>query len=391
MDILILTILLLLSLTGIYICRLILLHLMNRDSPLGAKLCRNNGKFNCDRVLTSGLGKVSKKIHLGDIGLVYFISQFLFLIFESINGRIPEGIGIMAFSCLPAVALTFVSLTYQAFRVKAWCKMCLITVAVIWLQGLVLLANFTLRESSPKSYFPENVFRENAFREKWLPSLLMFLVSLLIAGAWCLIKGLISTAAELKTVKGKLFLFKKDSNVFRAVLKRQRTINADLWEGEFLLGSIDAPVQLVIALNPYCPPCAREYREILGLLHKFPGFVRVAIRFLVTTNTENKATQAARYLLHAYASVPRTEQPHILESWFNTLSLTELEKLYPDVAPDGNGLLKKHRQWFDESKITHTPTLFIHGQEFPKLYTISDLILLIPKLSKRPLKTSPVK
>jgi hypothetical protein len=386
MDILILTILLSLSLTGISICRLILLHLMNRDSPLGAKLCSNKGNFNCDKVLGSGLGRISKNIHLGDAGLVYFISQFLFLIFESINGRVPEGIGILTFPCLLSVALTFVSLAYQAFRVKAWCKMCLITTGIIWLQGLTLLANFSLRDNSPRSYFAEIVSRG-----KWLPSLLTFLVSLLIAGAWFLIRGLIATAGEVKILKGKLLLLKKDSNVFRAVLKRQRTVNTDLWEDEFLLGSIDAPVQLVLALNPFCQPCAREYREILGLLHMFPGFVRVAIRFLVNSDTESKPTRVARYLLHRYAYMPRNEQPHILENWFNSPSLNQLEKLYPDIDPDGNELLKKHQQWFEESKITHTPTLFIHGHEFPKLYTLSDLILLIPKLSKRPLKTSPVK
>lgn len=371
------------SLAGVYVCRLIILHLMNNDSPLGKKLCGNSGKFNCDTVLTSDLGKVSKNIHLADVGLIYFISQSLFLILETINGKSSGCIAIITLPCLLAFALTFVSLAYQAFVIKSWCKMCLLVVSIIWLQAIMLVMHFALTAGDQKTGFFTNI----SFNE-FFPSLLTFTVSLLIAGTWLFIKSAVLKASEAKMAKARLLLFKKNPAVFRSLLKTQRTVNSDLWEGDFLLGNIGAPTQLIAALNPYCIPCAREYGELLTLLKMFPNSLSVIIRFLVHTETDHKQTTAVRYLLNEYANTPKDKQPDILERWFRTKSLSNSEDLLSHSNPGQNDLLKKHQQWFGESKIQHTPTLFINGQEMPKFYTASDLKILMPKFLKRPLKNS---
>ncbi|HEY4111873.1 vitamin K epoxide reductase family protein [Puia sp.] len=379
MDLLILAALLLLSLAGIFICRLIHLHLMKRDSPLGEKLCSTGGRFDCDRVLGSSLGKISKNIHLGDVGLAYFIAQSLFLLLESINGKAADSINILTLPYLFAFALTLASLFYQAFIIKAWCKMCLLVVTIVWLQGLALAAGFGLRKSGAEGYFLENIFEG-----RLLASLLMFVFSVAIASVWFVLKEAILIGVETSAIKKQLILFKGNSRVFKAMIKPQRMINTALWEDDFLLGEREAPIQLTVALNPFCPPCARDYSHILQILAQFPESVCIAIRFLVYPDEENKTTQAVRYLLKAYSVTPAEEQPLILERWFAGFS-TE-GALPAGLDPGHSLLLIKYQQWFAESKITHTPTLFFNGQEFPKLYAVADLRLLIPRLLKRPLQ-----
>jgi uncharacterized membrane protein/protein-disulfide isomerase len=382
-----LSVILALSLIGMYTCRLIILHLMNRDSPIGAKLCKAGGIFDCDKVLGSRLGMISKNIHWGDVGLVYFIAQALYIVVECINGRTAECIGMITFPCLLAFGLSIVSLVYQAFLIKAWCKMCLITVCIVWLQAIVLVAKFVMGGGSTEKDLVNHFLQGNL-----LPSILMFGISLVLASAWFLMKTALLAAGEVKATKKKLSLFKKNPIVFKALLKGQPTTNTDGWEDDFLLGERIAPTQLMVALNPYCPPCAREYEEILKLLKMFPGSLGVTIRFPMPADIQNKTTRTVRYLLHAYAHTPKDEQPRILARWFASLSLEDLEKLYPDGITDQNELLSKHRQWSADSKIGYTPTLFINGHEIPRLfYTVADLALLMPKLSKRPLRFATMK
>jgi len=379
MDILMLILLPALSIAGIYTCSLIILHLQNRDSPVGAKLCSTDGKFNCDKVLRSNLGKISKNIHLADIGLAYFIFQSLFIIFESINGRMANCINVITFPCLFAFALTFFSFGYQAFLIRSWCKLCLIIAGIIWMQQLVLILGYAFRTDTHKDYFSQN-----AFRPDHLSSFLMLAATMAIASIWFFIKGLMATAGEAVTLKRKLYLFKKNANIFRAALKTQRTIDTTIWEDDFLLGSRNASTQLMVALDPYCPPCAREYKEILQLLQLFPDTILVVIRFHVSPNMD-KTTNAVRHLLQEYHSTPITRQPQILERWFSTLSPDKPETSNPAL------LLQKYQQWFEESKILHTPTFFINGHEFPKLYELSDLKMLMAKFLKRPLKFSHIR
>lgn len=380
-----LILILVLAVGGIYTCRLIILHLQHRDSPLGAKLCSTSGKFNCDKVLRSGLGKISKNIHLADIGLAYFISQSLFIILESINGRIASCTEIITIPCLLAFAISCFFLGYQAFLIRSWCKMCLIITGLVWLQQLVLIMGYVLRNNISKDYFSEGTFGQDH-----LPSLMMFAASLAMASTWFFIKKLMAAAGEVEVTKRKILLFKKNANIFRAALKTQRTIDTTLWEDDFLLGARNASTQLVVALNPYCPPCAREYREVLQLLQLFPDAIVVAIRFFAPPKVD-KATNAARQLLQEYSSTPITKQPQILEKWFSSMSLDDRGRSSPGQDPALEHLLQKHQQWFEENKIVHTPTFFINGHEFPKLYELSDLRMLMAKLAKRPLKFAPVR
>ncbi len=335
---------LILSATGIFICRLTILHLMHKDSPLGAKLCGTGATFNCDKVLYSSLGKITPRIHLGDIGLVYFITQALFILFQYIDGRGAEIRMLLVIPGLLACVLTLISLFYQAFIIKAWCKMCLITVGIIWAQALLLI-------------LPPPVF---SYGEDSQRSALMLILSLALGSAWFFIKPSLVVATEVKTARAKLMLFKKNSNVFRAVHRAQKTATDDLWADDFVLGNRNAPIRLVVALNPYCGPCAREYKELQKLLTLFPACVCVTVRFFADISVENKPTRAVRHLLHEYAYKTREQQPQILERWFAT-------QVYSDIHLHQDDLLKKYEGWFVENQIPHTPTLFINEQLFSPL------------------------
>lgn len=375
MNIWILTALLILSLGGIYICRLIILHLID---PAGQRLCKTDEKFDCDRVLNSDLGKINQHINLADVGLVYFIAQSLLIVLAAIAEK-SAGITVLFVPSLLAMAMTFISLFYQAFIIKGWCKMCLIVAGIVWLQTGMLTANAVMEVQGLAAD---------------VSSIGLLVVSLLLACIWFLVKSAIMDGRQAATTNRKLTYLKNNPNVFRAILKTQRTVPIDIWEDDFLLGNRRAPTRLIVTMNPYCRPCAREYERLFQLLQAHPRTLGVAIRFVVTASADTRHTRAVRYLLQEYAASPPDLQPLVLQKWFDTKLLPTnsdpASKSSPELEAQ-NDLLQRYQQWWQVNNIRATPTVFINGYEFPRLYATSDLNVLLPKLARRPLKASAAK
>lgn len=377
---------LILSALGIFLSRLVILHLFRVDSPIVSTLCGNSdGQSDCDKVMDSAIGKFAGNMHLGDIGLAYFVSQFLFIVLETINNRVGACMQILAYSCLVAFAMTLVLLAAQQFLIKAWCKICLMVTAVIWLQQIALLMQYAFSKGSPQVYFSQAIFESDQ-----LPSWLMLAISMAVGAGWFLLRKAISVAAAAEMTKRNLFGFKRNIQVFKAILKTQRSVDTTLWDDEFLLGGLNTSTRITVVLNPYCPPCGREYQEIMRLLGLFRESLHVAVRFSIPAG-ENKWTQAVRQLLQAYFSTPAAGKTEVLATWFQMRPTFRNDPVMTPVSPDHrfDGLIEKHRQWCAEVKITHTPTLFINGYEFPpKLYVPSDLRLVLRAFGKQPLKPS---
>jgi thiol-disulfide isomerase/thioredoxin len=213
--------------------------------------------------------------------------------------------------------------------------------------------------------------------------MLIFCVS--IASIWFSIKPILEIANDVKLTNAKMLLLKSNINVFMALLRRQRTIDASLWENDFLIGSKDAAVQLMVAINTYCPPCAREYKNLLEIVRTFPDSIGVTMRFFVDSNEDSKTTRSVLYVLSQYVSTSKEEQSKILENWFSSNPVSPEEKKVHQYT-EQTGILKQYQEWFHKNNVTHTPTIFLNGYELPKPYYVLDLKMLIPKLSNRLIK-----
>ncbi|MBS1628386.1 MAG: thioredoxin domain-containing protein [Bacteroidetes bacterium] len=361
---------LLLYAAGIFISRLLVLYVIDKNNTTTAKWCSVSGKFNCNAVLTSPFSKLSKYIHLADIALAYYTTGLLLTVLSLINGYKNECLAVGFFPSTLLFAFTFFLLLYQSFIIKSWCKLCLLLTAIIWLQQLVEII------------YVANIgsINEAIESDKFISFICNALFCVLISSTWLVLKPYILKAKETEQTRKQITKWKTNVHLFNTILKQQRFIETPTWSDDFVIGNAAAKLQLTTAFNPYCPACSYEYKMLKEILKLYPNHIGLTVKFRVITAIKSKHTEAVQYLLHEYFSQATENRINILEQWFDKHDLQVLKEKYGNINEQYKELMQKHEQWFNNAQITHTPTLFVNGYEFPQPFNLRDFKILIPKL-----------
>ncbi len=347
---------------------------MHKDNALTNQFCKMTARFNCDIVLTSPMATVSGIVSLADVSLVYFLSQFLFLLLTTLTGISYIGVLLMLIECSAAFCLTLWSIWYQGWVLQGWCKMCLLIIMVIWVQQGFILNEYVL--------YGEIV--SHLLSEDGMKSCFLFVGSLLTASTWLLIKPIVKNADKTKKLQSELRKWKMNSHIFSILLSQQIKRESDNWEDEFILGTKNSIIRLIAVINPYCPSCAKDYVLLNKLLKLYHNQINLSIRFAMGDNSNDNQSIAAQYLLSLYnASSGGFERRQILLNWFQVMNLSKFSQQYPISNPSCPELIAKHRHWSKRNRITTTPTLLMNGFEIPSLYRIKDIENLMPKLIKK--------
>jgi len=362
-----------LSLAGSFVCVLIIMYNMQKDNPLTRKLCQNIGAFDCNKVLHSPAAQIFKGVNLGDIGLIYFLAQFLFLSFGKYGAF--NTLLLLSIPSFLAWCATFWSIWYQWKVVKSWCKMCLLTTAVIWLQAGTFF------------YSLKNICIDcTLFNSTSLPGAGLLITCSLLACTWLLIKPIIGKAEELTTARQQIRQWKRHTSVFNALLKKQAAIDAAVWENDFLLGNPEgAVIWMMVVVNPFCPACALEYKLLSSLIQTYPGSICLIVRFGINYNNRvAEQTLAVQELLSAFFYPTGQVDPRqILDDWFKPMDREAWREKYRPPKVQYPELLQKYKDWCLSQKIARTPELYINGHQFPPLYHPEDLRTLVPRLIAR--------
>lgn len=119
---------LLLTTAGIYVSYLLVLKESHVVSSAADALCGVIEKEGCSHVLASDGSALFGTIPWCEIGITYFSVTFAaLLIFPS---QLMPYLAIISVCCLP---YTIWSVSYQKFKAKAWCTMCLTVQTIFWL------------------------------------------------------------------------------------------------------------------------------------------------------------------------------------------------------------------------------------------------------------------
>lgn len=348
-----------LSIAGAIICGLIVLHSMGKGNAVTEQLCDANGVNGCDKVLHSKVAKW-RGVGLDDAGLIYFIGLSLFIAAVSFNStQFPAALSLLTVMAGIALLVSLGSIVYQWKIVKSWCRMCLVVSGVLWLQALVVYIN-------QPNYFAFSFFHVG-----------VLVISLSIpAIVWMNTKPLVLRIDELSQKEINGLKFKRDPEVFLTLLLRQRKVNTAFWEHEIVLGNPDAPLQLMVACNPYCWPCANAHKQLEELLKLYPTKICIGIRFTIrTTNVSDRKLVAASSIASAFIGGNR----NAVDEWFLQMDLEAFDQLHSKGADEYlvKSVLQRHEDWAKEAMISHTPTVFMNSYELPKQYRINDLQSMI--------------
>ena len=120
------TLLLLVNLSGIYICYLLVLKSVRVHSQYADKICSLFSKQDCNNVLESPAAKLWGIFSWAEIGFGYFIANILLLLF------LPQTVFLVAVLNIFTLPYSFWSVWYQKVKARQWCPLCLIVMVQLW-------------------------------------------------------------------------------------------------------------------------------------------------------------------------------------------------------------------------------------------------------------------
>lgn len=357
-----------LSICGIGICSLIILYKFGKSNSFTQQLCNTAKSHNCDLVLNSKASEIIKGVHFEDIGFIYFSGILFYYLLSCIGGFAKYALVLLIIPSFLAFVFSLFSLYYQWKIVKAWCKMCLITIAIIWLQALISFSYVS--ETKQIIFNPE--------------LLLPFSLAFLLAFAWLLIKPLIKSTVVEKERTIELLKWKRNPDIFQALLHQQPFTDTFLHDNPVRLGKVAAPLQFTIVSNPFCRPCAMAHQELENLYKRFPAHVSMNVIFLVKSavDKEDRKTIAVDHILKAILSTNNKLQ--VLHEWFEIMNIQNWEEKYPSFNQDNRALnvLQNYVNWLQKNTVSYTPMVYLNGYTLPRQYALKDIESLVIELSE---------
>ena len=115
---------------------------------------------------------------------------------------------------------------------------------------------------------------------------------------WLPIKGLLKSRIEATQAARELARWKKDPQIFNALLQNEPGIDCTPWPGELQLGNAHAALQITVACNTYCGPCANAHKKLDKILEAYPDEVGISLRFIcIPQDLDNNHTIAVNAIL----------------------------------------------------------------------------------------------
>jgi len=359
--------LLFIAAAGTFISWLIASKDLGIENKLADQVCGKEG--DCNAVIQSKGANLPLGIVWSDVGMVYFsflLFSLLLFSFTKTNTSFHAALAPLSICALP---LTLLSIYYQWRIVKKWCRLCLIIVGLLWTQ-------FTITLNPMRNEF-------NGLQAHNTP--LFVFVLFLAATTWLLIKNLLKENKKLETENFAGKRFKSNPEVFIALLEKQRRVDIAPFKNDLQIGNSDATLQVMVACNPYCEPCAKAHKILHELVEK--NDIGMTVRFTIKTeNKTDRKFKAAEYILQLSVEEQAVYKRKVLHDWSKNMNLDKFSDLYSlngKAEANVDEILNQCELWSDEAKIQFTPTIFINGYELPKRYKVNDLKLLIKGISEK--------
>ncbi|MCB0743417.1 MAG: thioredoxin domain-containing protein, partial [Ignavibacteriae bacterium] len=307
-------------------------------------------------VLKSNYANIFKgNLSLGLLGFSYFFATFNYLIFNNFYSTTMSMLAITSFLTIPAI---IISLYYQAFVIKQWCKFCIVIQIVLILEVIISsiggLYNSTLDLYSLPLY------------------IMLFFIPIL---SWKLIKPIIEQQKENVFFKIGFKRIKSNPILFKSLLLKSNKIKNNTDGLGISIINEKSKYDVIKVCNPYCGPCAKAHPILEELLKA--GIINLQILFNATTSEKDFQAKPVKHFLAIDAQYNKEETLHALDNWYNAdkKDYEEFAKNHVIIGDlkEQDEKVKAMGEWCSTQNITHTPTIFINGNELPNEYSIEDL------------------
>lgn len=345
---------LLLKLIGLGISGLIVWREIDKDNPLVQKLCAGGGTADCNTVLDSKDFKFADgAISPGSLAFAYFFAGSWLLLTQLSSPVLLPTIAWLSLATFPVVVI---SLYFQVFKIKNWCRLCLFLIGILVLE---------MAWAQQIYQYPIDLLAVSSFA-------FLFIATLL---GWIYMKPILDAKDKLYAYKRNLKKIKTDPIIFDTLLSRSKKLRYPTDGLGIILKNKSPKYQVIKVCNPYCGPCAKAHPELERLVEA--GSIDLQVIFVTNGNMDDlHAKTISHFLAINSKGNPRVTQ-EALDQWYSAEKKDYV--VFADLYPM-NGELDQQQEkllamktWCENEGITHTPTFFINGYELPKEYGIADI------------------
>ncbi|MGB3466282.1 MAG: vitamin K epoxide reductase family protein, partial [Cyclobacteriaceae bacterium] len=253
--------LIIIKLVGAVISFSILSKNIGLNSKILDNICGKTSKFDCEKVLNSPNSSLFG-INLTEIGITYFVATTVILLLTMRNNSFWE---ILIILNLFSVSFSFVSIYYQAFKIKAWCSLCLFILILFWLEFLTLTMHKDVSLSNLYSLQLQTVG-----------------ISIMISSAlYISIFFLKNNKIKLENFRNqrlRYFLFKENIDTISLIIKNGIHLNYPSLNDGLEIGNRSNPQnKLIIVTNPHCNACRTKYSELRELIVTFREYLSIKV------------------------------------------------------------------------------------------------------------------
>jgi uncharacterized membrane protein/thiol-disulfide isomerase/thioredoxin len=349
----------LVTLAGLFVGGLLIWYEVDQHNPALKQICSAGGKTNCNAILHSKASKIFG-VSWSVIGFTYFAGSLISLLAKGIY-HLPV-LSILAWLNLMALPYILFSIYYQAKIAKQWCIMCLAVQGILALQFVVALSG-SFHSISAGVITSLNI----------LSIAVCFIIPFLVV---TLLLPALVEAKESKKNRISLQRLKHNSEIFHALLNKQKAITESTEGLGITIGNPDAKYKLLKVCNPYCGPCAKAHPLIEELIHNNPD-VNVRILFTASDRNEDVLAPPVKHLLAIAEKGNEEKTKQALDDWYlsDKKDYQSFASKYPlngELKMQGDKI-KAMREWCDKAEIAFTPTFFVNGYQLPEIYSVADL------------------
>jgi len=343
-----------LSAIGLYLSFLLVKEKIGYHSATVHSICTSIGKSNCDEVINSKGGMLTKNISLADASFLHFS----ILVFQNVFFGYNDVSSLFILFSIPVILF---SIYYQAFVLKKWCLLCLGVATILVLLNISVFGGFSIGLSALQ--------------------IMEFLMTMIVLiPAYFIIKKLL---VNQKRNEEKLFaagLFKRNPDIIKNLMREVKVVeDLGMMPNEIRIGNPEAAHKIIAFTNPFCGFCKAAFESYVKIIKAHPD-VEVWVRF--NSEYENFQSASTKITVRLVELHVEKGQEYFIDAfldWFEDKDDKGWLKKYgsPEFEPETISILKAHINWARRNAITYTPATIIGGQEFPSFYGYEDLTLVL--------------
>jgi len=345
---------------GLITAVLLLIQSIDKNNPWVQAICNSTGKTDCNAVLSSKASNVFEGLTWSEVGFFYFAGTWLLLLFGGGSQQVWQVLALLNFISLP---YTVYSIYYQARVAKQWCVLCCAVQALLWLEFIPLVYNFS------KTPF---LLQGGNQGQLWSAVFICLLAPIIL---WATLKPLFLKVQQMQPLREQLHKFKYNAELFNKLLTEQQNYALPAEEWTIVLGNVEANNIFTIATNPYCPPCADMHKLLDEALDQNCN-IQLRVVFTAQNTESDPNTRVSRHLMALNQLPDKKLVKQALHDWYGQKqkNYEAWAKVYPVQLNETEFYkLDKQKDWCTQAEITGTPTLLLNGYRLPKLYQVRDL------------------